>query len=319
MDLQQIKALIDLLAQSPLARARSHRGRGPRPARQGKRRGKRAMRLGRRTRSLVARRSARQQPARSEPCATATRRSKPQLPPVSRALVRAPMFGVVHLTPAPGEPPFVQPGDTVEEGQVLCTIEAMKMFNAIESELSGAVLEILVTPGERSRIRPAAVPDRLNDHVRTSTDCQPRRDRASHPARLPRTRPENRRRPFRGRSRCALCPSRRPGAVHRPCCAGAELPEPVRDPVRRRRERRAGDPSRLRLPVGERGFRRAGRGGRHDLHRPEPDSIRTMGDKVAAKRAMRAAGVPCVPGPDGGLPDDPAEHPARSPTRSAIR
>jgi acetyl-CoA carboxylase biotin carboxylase subunit len=39
---------------------------------------------------------------------------------------------------------------------------------------------------------------------------------------------------------------------------------------------------------------------------PEPHSIRTMGDKVAAKRAMRAAGVPCVPGPDGGLPDDPA-------------
>jgi len=40
---------------------------------------------------------------------------------------------------------------------------------------------------------------------------------------------------------------------------------------------------------------------------PEPDSIRTMGDKVAAKRAMRAASVPCVPGPDGGLPDDPTE------------
>ncbi|MFM0186072.1 acetyl-CoA carboxylase biotin carboxylase subunit [Paraburkholderia nemoris] len=40
---------------------------------------------------------------------------------------------------------------------------------------------------------------------------------------------------------------------------------------------------------------------------PEPDSIRTMGDKVAAKRAMRAAGVPCVPGPDGGLPDYPTE------------
>ncbi|RKF50924.1 acetyl-CoA carboxylase biotin carboxylase subunit [Paraburkholderia fungorum] len=40
---------------------------------------------------------------------------------------------------------------------------------------------------------------------------------------------------------------------------------------------------------------------------PEPESIRIMGDKVAAKRAMRAAGVPCVPGPDGGLPDDPAQ------------
>jgi acetyl-CoA carboxylase biotin carboxylase subunit len=38
---------------------------------------------------------------------------------------------------------------------------------------------------------------------------------------------------------------------------------------------------------------------------PAPHSIRTMGDKVAAKRAMRDAGVPCVPGPDGSLPDDP--------------
>lgn len=39
---------------------------------------------------------------------------------------------------------------------------------------------------------------------------------------------------------------------------------------------------------------------------PTPEAIRTMGDKVAAKRAMRLAGVPCVPGPDGALPDDPA-------------
>ncbi|MBI3369529.1 MAG: ATP-grasp domain-containing protein, partial [Burkholderiales bacterium] len=39
---------------------------------------------------------------------------------------------------------------------------------------------------------------------------------------------------------------------------------------------------------------------------PSAACIRTMGDKVAAKRAMRAAGVPCVPGPDTGLPDDPA-------------
>jgi acetyl-CoA carboxylase biotin carboxylase subunit len=40
---------------------------------------------------------------------------------------------------------------------------------------------------------------------------------------------------------------------------------------------------------------------------PPADCIRTMGDKVAAKRAMRKAGVPCVPGPDSALPDDPAE------------
>ena len=40
---------------------------------------------------------------------------------------------------------------------------------------------------------------------------------------------------------------------------------------------------------------------------PSADCIRTMGDKVAAKRAMRRAGVPCVPGPDGSLPENPAE------------
>ena len=40
---------------------------------------------------------------------------------------------------------------------------------------------------------------------------------------------------------------------------------------------------------------------------PAAQTIRTMGDKVAAKRAMRAARVPCVPGPDGGLSDDPTE------------
>ncbi|MBS1155279.1 MAG: biotin carboxylase [Proteobacteria bacterium] len=40
---------------------------------------------------------------------------------------------------------------------------------------------------------------------------------------------------------------------------------------------------------------------------PRPDAIRTMGDKVAAKRAMREAGVPCVPGPDGALPEDGAQ------------
>ena len=63
-------------------------------------------------------------------------------------VIQAPMFGVVHLTPAPGEAPFVQVGDTVAQGQVLCTIEAMKMFNSIESEFAGTVLAILVTAGD---------------------------------------------------------------------------------------------------------------------------------------------------------------------------
>ena len=63
-------------------------------------------------------------------------------------VIHAPMFGVVHLTPAPNEPAFAQLGDTVSEGQVICTIEAMKMFNAIESEFAGTLTEILVTAGQ---------------------------------------------------------------------------------------------------------------------------------------------------------------------------
>ena len=52
---------------------------------------------------------------------------------------------------------------------------------------------------------------------------------------------------------------------------------------------------------------------------PSAACIRTMGDKVAAKRAMRAAGVPCVPGPDEGLPEDPGRGARHRGARSATR
>ncbi|CAJ0686157.1 acetyl-CoA carboxylase biotin carboxyl carrier protein [Ralstonia wenshanensis] len=59
----------------------------------------------------------------------------------------APMFGVVHLQPAPGEPVFVQPGQTVQAGQTVCTIEAMKVFNAVVAESDGIVDAALVESG----------------------------------------------------------------------------------------------------------------------------------------------------------------------------
>ena len=61
--------------------------------------------------------------------------------------VAAPMFGVVHLHPAPGEPVFVQPGQTVQAGQTVCTIEAMKVFNAVVAESDGIVDAVLVASG----------------------------------------------------------------------------------------------------------------------------------------------------------------------------
>ena len=59
----------------------------------------------------------------------------------------APMFGVFHLTPAPGARPFVAVGERVAAGQQLCLIEAMKMFNAIHSDRAGRIEAILAEPG----------------------------------------------------------------------------------------------------------------------------------------------------------------------------
>ncbi|MFM9926416.1 biotin/lipoyl-containing protein [Variovorax sp. H27-G14] len=65
-------------------------------------------------------------------------------PPMHQADGLAPLHGVVHLQPAPGEPPFVQPGQAVEAGQLLCVIEAMKMFNEVRADRAGTVLQVLV-------------------------------------------------------------------------------------------------------------------------------------------------------------------------------
>ena len=64
------------------------------------------------------------------------------------AEVHAPLFGVVHLGPSPGEPPFVVVGQAVKAGQTLCVIEAMKVFNEVRAERDATVLAVLVTSGQ---------------------------------------------------------------------------------------------------------------------------------------------------------------------------
>ncbi len=61
--------------------------------------------------------------------------------------VKSPMVGIVHLSPQPGAPPFVKPGDTVREGQTLFIIEAMKVMNQIPAPKAGKVAQILVANG----------------------------------------------------------------------------------------------------------------------------------------------------------------------------
>ena len=62
--------------------------------------------------------------------------------------VKAPLVGTFYLSPKPGEPQFVNVGDNIIEGQSICVIEAMKIFNEIESEHEGEVVEILIQDGE---------------------------------------------------------------------------------------------------------------------------------------------------------------------------
>jgi acetyl-CoA carboxylase biotin carboxyl carrier protein len=63
-------------------------------------------------------------------------------------LVRAPMVGTFYDAPSPEAEPFVRLGQQVSEGETMCIIEAMKMFNQIEAEASGTVVAILVENGQ---------------------------------------------------------------------------------------------------------------------------------------------------------------------------
>jgi len=62
----------------------------------------------------------------------------------NRHIVKSPMVGTFYRTPSPGAKAFVEVGQTVKVGQVLCIIEAMKMLNQIESDKAGVVVDILV-------------------------------------------------------------------------------------------------------------------------------------------------------------------------------
>ena len=58
--------------------------------------------------------------------------------------VKSPIIGTLYRKPSPDKPVFVEVGDTIKEGDVLCIIEAMKLFNEIESEVSGKIVKVLV-------------------------------------------------------------------------------------------------------------------------------------------------------------------------------
>ena len=76
-------------------------------------------------------------PAVAEPVAPKSEDSK-------YITIKSPIIGTLYRKPSPDKPLFVEVGQTIAEGDVLCIIEAMKLFNEIESEVSGKIVKVLV-------------------------------------------------------------------------------------------------------------------------------------------------------------------------------
>jgi acetyl-CoA carboxylase biotin carboxyl carrier protein len=152
MDLRKIKALIDLLDKSNLAELEIKEG-------------EESVRLARHPAGQVFMSAPAQAPMHA-PHPSGDGGHRPQPTPAVAAtateaqvgkngkdvpdghMVRSPMVGTFYASPNPDSPPFVKIGQTVKAGETLGIIEAMKMFNPIEADVSGTVRAILVTAGQ---------------------------------------------------------------------------------------------------------------------------------------------------------------------------
>jgi len=93
---------------------------------------------------------AQQAPMQSLPAATSAPAAAAEKPAVPAAgndagttVIKSPMIGTFYRSPSPDKPVFVNVGDEVKQGQVLCIIEAMKLFNEIESEINGRIVKVV--------------------------------------------------------------------------------------------------------------------------------------------------------------------------------
>ena len=69
---------------------------------------------------------------------------KPAAPAAGLIEIKSPMVGTFYRSASPDKPPYAQVGDEVKAGSVVCIVEAMKLFNEIESEISGKIVKVLV-------------------------------------------------------------------------------------------------------------------------------------------------------------------------------
>lgn len=140
MDIRKVKKLIELLESSDVAEIEIKEG-------------EEAVRI-----SRISRAAPPAAPASAPAPAPATAATEASAPPPASGseqsqqfrgnVVKSPMVGTFYRSPSPSSPPFVEVGQHVKEGDVICIVEAMKMMNQIEADHSGVVEAVLVEDGE---------------------------------------------------------------------------------------------------------------------------------------------------------------------------
>lgn len=139
MDLRKLKTLIDLVAESDISELEVTEGDGK------VRIVKSAPAAPQQMVYAAAPQMAAPAAPVAAPTASAAEESAPAVP--DGHVVTAPMVGTLYRAPNPGAAPFVEVGQSVQEGDALCIIEAMKLLNEIEADKSGVIKEILIENG----------------------------------------------------------------------------------------------------------------------------------------------------------------------------
>lgn len=85
-----------------------------------------------------------QAPAPAAPEAPATNNEAPAPAATTQVEVKSPIVGTFYRSSSPDKPAYAKVGDKIEKGQVVCIVEAMKLFNEIESDVSGTIVKVLV-------------------------------------------------------------------------------------------------------------------------------------------------------------------------------
>ncbi|MEC4719238.1 acetyl-CoA carboxylase biotin carboxyl carrier protein [Noviherbaspirillum sp. CPCC 100848] len=145
MDLRKLKTLIDLVAESDIAELEVTEGESK----------VRIVKSSGAPQSQVVMMQPQSMPQTVSvpaPAAAPQAASAPVAPAVAAEpeghVVKSPMVGTFYRASAPGNPPFVEVGATVKEGDTLCIIEAMKLLNEIDADASGVIKQILVENGQ---------------------------------------------------------------------------------------------------------------------------------------------------------------------------